>query len=64
MLGPNSRKAGTPSSEQPPKTANAQSDGLMVKAIDEIFLHIEEADKPELFKVNFIVAFFLFLVIV
>lgn len=52
MLGPNPRKAGTPSSELPPKTAfTSQGDGLMVKAIDEIFRHVEEADKPELFKV-------------
>lgn len=47
------------SSEMPPKTAAAataaiaqQSDGLMVKAIDEIFRHVETNDEPDSFKVN------------
>lgn len=59
MLGPNPRKAvNTPTStttENPPKTAisTAQSTngGLMVKAMDEIFRHVEEAENPESFKV-------------
>lgn len=54
MLGPNPRKAGTSSSSDNnlPKTASSvQGDGLMVKAIDEIFRHVEEADNPESFKV-------------
>lgn len=63
MLGPNPRRAGmstasstipSPSSELPPKTAMTaqQSDGLMVKAIDEIFRHVEMNDEPSSFKVN------------
>lgn len=61
MLGPNPRKvAGTPtsssSSEFPPKTAQSiqtqsTEGGLMVKAMDEIFRHVEQADNPESFKV-------------
>lgn len=63
MLGPNPKRAGmstassampSPSSELPPKTAATaqQSDGLMVKAIDEIFRHVEMNDEPDSFKVN------------
>lgn len=64
MLGPNPRRAGmstassivvpSPSSEMPPKMAATaqQSDGLMVKAIDEIFRHVEMNDEPNNFKVN------------
>lgn len=57
MLGPNPhRKAGTASTsnEHVPTTATAanQSDGLMVKAIDEIFRHVEGSDNPESFKVS------------
>lgn len=55
MLGPNPRKVGTASTsnENTPATATvaSQSDGLMVKAIDEIFRHVEESDNPESFKV-------------
>lgn len=60
MLGPNPRKvAGTPTSssgEFPPKTAvsiqtQSTDGGLMVKAMDEIFRHVEQADNPESFKV-------------
>lgn len=55
MLGPNPRKVGTapPSTESVPATATAasESDGLMVKAIDEIFRHVEESDNPGSFKV-------------
>lgn len=63
MLGPNPRRAGmatasstmpSPSSEVPPRTAanTLQTDGLMVKAIDEIFRHVEMNDEPNSFKVN------------
>lgn len=60
MLGPNPRKvAGTPTSSSgdiPPKTAmsiqtQSTEGGLMVKAMDEIFRHVEQADNPESFKV-------------
>lgn len=55
MLGSNPRKvASTPTS--PPKTAmsiqtQSTDGGLMVKAMDEIFRHVEQADNPESFKV-------------
>lgn len=63
MLGPNPRRAGmstassivpSPTTEMPLKTAATaqQSDGLMVKAIDEIFRHVEINDAPDSFKVN------------
>lgn len=52
MLGPNPRKAGTPSNDYPPKTSSTQGNGLMVKAIDEIFRHVEESEKPEAFRVS------------
>lgn len=59
MLGANPRKAGTAStsSDGMPSTAAAasQSDGLMVKAMDEIFRHVEENDRPDSFKVAIIV---------
>lgn len=60
MLGPNPRKVvGTPTStnaEFPPKTAisvqtQSTDGGLMVKAMDEIFRHVEQSDNPESFKV-------------
>ncbi|XP_037027783.1 kinesin-like protein KIF19 isoform X2 [Bradysia coprophila] len=52
MLGPNPKKAATPSSELPPKTTSKQGDGLMVKAIDEIFRYVDESDNPTEFKVS------------
>lgn len=54
MLGPNPRKANTPSTnENPAKTSTStQGNGLMVKAIDEIFRHVEESEKPEAFRVS------------
>lgn len=52
MLGPNPRKAATPSSEGPPKTSSGSGDGLMVKAIDEIFQHVENAEDSAAYKVN------------
>lgn len=60
MLGPNPRKVvGTPQSssmEFPPKTAisiqaQATEGGLMVKAMDEIFRYVEQAENPDSFKV-------------
>lgn len=60
MLGPNPRKvAGTPQSssmEFPPKTAisiqsQSAEGGLMVKAMDEIFRYVEQAENPDSFKV-------------
>lgn len=52
MLGPNPKKAATPSSELPPKTTSKQGDGLMVKAIDEIFRYVDESENPADFKVG------------
>ncbi|XP_037913609.1 kinesin-like protein KIF19 isoform X2 [Hermetia illucens] len=53
MLGPNPKKAGTPSSELPPKTAQSNhGDGMMVKALDEIFQHVENAEDSSKFKVT------------
>lgn len=62
MLGPNPRKVATtptsisisntngiPKSALP--TAQSTDGGLMVKAMDEIFRHVEEADSPDTFKV-------------
>lgn len=55
MLGPNPRKAATPtSSDGPPKTSSGSGDGLMVKAIDEIFHHVEIADDKAAYKVSII----------
>lgn len=50
MLGPNPKKAATPATEQPPQTT-AGGDGLMVKAIADIYKHIEDAENPEAYKV-------------
>lgn len=52
MLGPNPRKAATPATAQPPNTSNAGGDGLMVKAIADIFKHVEQAEDPKKFKVS------------
>lgn len=60
MLGPNPRKVGgtsqSSSMEFPPKTAislqtQSSEGGLMVKAMDEIFRYVEQADNPDTFKV-------------
>lgn len=55
MLGPNPKKAATPSNaDQPPKTAASSSgDGLMVKAIDEIFRHVDESENPDAYKASY-----------
>lgn len=46
MLGPNPRRAGVGTATP------IQGNGLMVKAIDEIFRHVEESEKPEAFRVS------------
>jgi kinesin family member 18/19 len=57
MLGPNPKKARTPQgalhngSGLTPVKPN--SDGLMVKAISEIFNYVEAAENPNAFKVKF-----------
>lgn len=51
MLGPNPKKAATPSSEEaPPRSTEA--DGLMVRAIVEIFKFVEQTDKSTVFRVS------------
>lgn len=51
MLGPNPKKAATPSSEfAPPRSTEA--DGLMVRAIVQIFKYVEESENPAGFKVS------------
>lgn len=53
MLGSKPKKAATPAAHVPPTAAGAAtSDGLMVKAIADIYKHIEEHEKPETFKVR------------
>lgn len=57
MLGPNPKKASTPSNDNgilpPPKTSSGHGDGLMVKALDEIFRKVDEAGNPSKYKVNY-----------
>lgn len=57
MLGPNPRKAATPSTANSnPSSSGSDSgntgDGLMVKAIDDIFDYVEAAEKPQEFRVS------------
>lgn len=71
MLGPNPKKAGTPStgdSQSSSKTSTKNNNsninnsinsdtnnggaGLMVRAIDEIFQHVEQTDDSNTYKVN------------
>lgn len=58
MLGPNPKKAATPStstlltSSSDSITQNTQGDGLMVKAIDDIFKFVEQSENPEEFRVS------------
>lgn len=56
MLGPNPRKAATPV-DGPPKTSGTAGpgSGLMVKAIDEIFRHVEAAENPAAYRVRCII---------
>lgn len=56
MLGPNPRKAATPSTATPSSSGSDSSktgDGLMVKAINDIFKFVETAENPEEFRVSF-----------
>lgn len=56
MLGPNPRKAATPSTAHPPSTSSGSDstgDGLMVKAIDDIFRFVESSENPQEFRVSF-----------
>ena len=57
MLGPNPRKAATPStSNSNPSSSGSDSgntgDGLMVKAIDDIFNYVETSENPQEFRVS------------
>lgn len=54
MLGPNPKKAATPSSESSPPRST-EGDGLMVRAIVQIFKFVEEAENSDAFKVNVII---------
>lgn len=51
MLGPNPKKAATPSTHVPLKSSgeptNNTGDGLMVKAIDEIFNFVKSSENPQ-----------------
>lgn len=61
MLGPNPKKAATPStatsnsssSSNDPNISNG--DGLMVKAIDDIFKFVENSENPQEFRVSLII---------
>lgn len=57
MLGPNPRKAATPSTANSnPSSSGSDSsntgDGLMVKAIDDIFNYVERSENPQQFRVS------------
>lgn len=58
MLGPNPKKAATPSTASSSSSAGGesynvtQSDGLMVKAIDDIFKFVETSENPKEFRVS------------
>jgi hypothetical protein len=64
MLGPNPKKAATPSAANSfPSSSGSDSpgntgDGLMVKAIDDIFRHVEAAENPQEFRVSFVISLF------
>lgn len=56
MLGPNPRKAATPSTATPSSSgsdSNKTGDGLMVKAINDIFKFVETSENPDEFRVSF-----------
>jgi hypothetical protein len=59
MLGPNPRKAATPSTTNSvpvssgSDSSNNTGDGLMVKAIDDIFERISSSENPQEFRVSF-----------
>lgn len=57
MLGPNPRKAATPSTAHATPSSsgsdsNTTGDGLMVKAIDDIFRFVETSENPQEFRVS------------
>lgn len=55
MLGPNPRKAMTPSTGLPSSSgsdSNNTGDGLMVKAIADIFKFVEASEDPREFRVS------------
>lgn len=54
MLGPNPKKAATPSSQLPIKSSGNDNngDGLMVRAIDEIFNFVKSSENPQNFTVS------------
>lgn len=58
MLGPNPKKAATPStatsnsSASPSDSSITHGDGLMVKAIDDIFKFVESSENPQEFRVS------------
>ena len=58
MLGPNPKKAATPSTATSNSSMSSNDislsngDGLMVKAIDDIFRHVESSENPQEFRVS------------
>lgn len=58
MLGPNPKKAATPSTATSTSSTSSNDlslsngDGLMVKAIDDIFRHVESSENPQEFRVS------------
>lgn len=53
MLGPNPKKATTPASEHQHFNALKPHDGLMLRAVWDIFEFVENAEHPEQFTVSF-----------
>jgi kinesin family member 18/19 len=58
MLGPNPKKARTPQTTSSDTPAKPNSDGLMVKAITDIFNFVETSENPAAFKVIKQIPFF------
>lgn len=57
MLGPNPKKAATPSTansftSSSGSDSSSTGDGLMVKAIDDIFRYVESSENPQEFRVS------------
>lgn len=52
MLGPNPKKAATPSKPEFPGISENNTDGLMVKAIDDIFNFVKSSEHPTNFTVS------------
>ena len=64
MLGPNPKKAATPSTATSSSSSSSTSgndvshgDGLMVKAIDDIFKFVENSENPQEFRVSSLLLF-------